>query len=105
VCAYLGEIFLHIKTIPPINFAKAERRSEIGIMRDILSATRKVTGKNRIMSKSNLSCVQLENYLNLLLELELLEYNSDQKSEKQYSITSKGQKFVSDYSKIKLLID
>lgn len=82
-----------------------EKRSYIDIIADILTKAKKDTLKTPIMFKCNLSHKQLKNYLNLLLEIELLDSHSNEKSNTQYfRITSKGSKFLSAYSKLKALM-
>jgi len=75
-------------------------------MTDILRATKKPTRKTRLMYKCNLSYRQAKIYLRLLAETGLLDSHFDENINNQtFVITSKGSKFLTEYSKLKSLID
>ena len=81
------------------------KRSDIDIIADIVIEAKEDTLKTRIMYKCNLSYSQLMIYLNLLQKIGLLDSHSNEKSNKQYfRTTSKGSKFLSEYSKLKALM-
>lgn len=81
------------------------KRSDIDIIADILIEAKEDTMKTRIMYKCNLSYRQFKIHLNFLLKIGLLDSHSNEKSNKQYfRTTSKGSKFLSEYSKIKALM-
>lgn len=71
------------------------RRSEIEIIRDILALSRQGAKKTEIMYQVNLSFFQLNNYLEFLLEYELLQKRSIQINGNglgfEYVVTEKGQ--------------
>lgn len=82
-----------------------EKRNYIDIIADILAEAKKVTGKTRIMYNCNLSYKQLKLYINFLLEIGLLDSHFENRNNKvSFSITSKGLKFLSAYSKLKALM-
>lgn len=87
------------------HFSYMRRRSDIEIMASILTETKKVARKTRIMYNCNLSYKQLKLYINFLLEIGLLDFHSDESSNRSsFKITSKGSKFLSAYSKLKALM-
>jgi predicted transcriptional regulator len=72
-------------------------RSRTDIASRILEAANGGTTKTKIMYKAYLSYAQLKEYLVVLLEGGLIEY---QPSEQNYKTTEKGLKFVKSYSQI-----
>lgn len=68
-------------------------------MANILGEARKGARKTRIMYNCNLSHRQLHAYLKLLLDMELLEPNSN-----GYKATTKGLKFLDAYRTLKALM-
>lgn len=80
-----------------------EKRDKIEIIFDILSAIEKKGGKikpTHLLYKANLSHQRMKKYISELLEKGLIE-EIDQGSNKVYSITDKGLKFISEYSRIR----
>jgi predicted transcriptional regulator len=71
-------------------------RSRIQIARDILAVTKNGSRKTRIMYQGNLSFSLLQKYLDMLLNLGLIEVRGD--SEKSYVATERGLQFLEDYS-------
>jgi len=69
-------------------------RSRTDIVNQILEAASGGTTKTRIMYKAYLSYAQLKEYLSILTENDLLEY---EEGKNQYSTTEKGHKFMRTY--------
>jgi predicted transcriptional regulator len=76
-------------------------RSRTDIASQILEAANGGTTKTKIMYGAYLSYAQLKEYLAVLLEGGLIEY---QPSEHKYKTTEKGLKFVNSYSQIGQMI-
>ncbi len=76
-----------------IRNGKGNNRHSLDIVRDILSVASVKTRKTRIMYQANLSFVQVEKYLQRLLERGLVGHDGDA----WYLITSKGLDFLSMY--------
>ena len=97
---------MHKASSTSLHYSTYQRkRSDIDIMADILKEAKRVTRKTRLMLTCNLSYRQLENYLSLLLEMGLLDSQSDEWSNwRSYKTTSKGSKFLNTYSKLKILM-
>jgi predicted transcriptional regulator len=72
-------------------------RSRTDITSQILEAANGGATKTKVMYKAFLSYAQLKEYLTVLIENELLEYNQ---TEKIYKTTSKGLKFMKIYNQI-----
>jgi predicted transcriptional regulator len=70
-----------------------KNRCSLDIVRDVLSIVSVKARKTRIMYGANLSFVQVEKYLAVLLGNSLLEYDGDS----GYLITEKGSKFLQLY--------
>ena len=88
-----------------LKYVYLARRNDIDIIANILTEAKEDTLKTHIMYRCNLSYRQLEIYLSLLLEMELLERQSNEESSKQYfKITSKGSKFINAYKNLKALM-
>ena len=78
------------------------KRNYFDIIEDILELLRKKRQKNRILHHVNLSFKQLQEYLGLLLEINLL--TSDKNDGKAfYKITEKGFSFLDKYQEIQNL--
>lgn len=75
-----------------VTFSSSQKRGRIDIMFDILGEARKGARKTRILYNCNLSHSQLETYLELLLDMELLGLRSN-----VYKATAKGLKFLEAY--------
>jgi predicted transcriptional regulator len=85
-----------------IIYRKIAGKSRFDTITNILSAVKIGAGKTRIMNTLNLNCDQLEVYLSLLLEIELL--NSDLTNKNNFIITVKGQQFLRDYNNLKIIL-
>lgn len=71
-------------------------RSRIQIVADILEVTKGGSRKTRIMYLGNLSFDLVKKYLDLLLNLGLLEAKNN--DEKTYHATEKGRRFLEEFS-------
>ena len=76
-------------------------RSRTDIVSQILEAANGGTTKTKIMYKAYLSYAQLKEYLSVLVENGLLEF---EKGSQSYKTTSKGLLFLKTYSQIGGLI-
>ena len=73
-------------------------RKKIDLVADILNVAINNSKKTRIMYSGNLSFVLLNNYLELLTKADLLRFNS---TNRLYSTTEKGEKFLKVYNDYK----
>jgi len=80
-----------------------ERRDRLHIIADILGIAIGGSLKTQIMYKANLSFAQLNEYLSFLLEVKLIAA-SFQNKKTVYNATSKGTRFLHNYTKIKGLL-
>ena len=89
-----------------ISSPAVRKRSDIDIMANILDKAKKGTKKTRIMYRCNLSHKQLQVYLDLLLEMEFLEFHEKKEGDKQnyFRTTSKGLEFLDAYRTLKSLM-
>jgi predicted transcriptional regulator len=79
------------------------RRDRLHIMAEILQVTLEGALKTQVMYKANLSFAQLNQYLSLLLDLDLLELKKS--SERAvYKTTVKGMNFLESYKQIQELL-
>jgi len=79
------------------------RRDRLHIMAEILQVTLEGALKTQVMYKANLSFAQLNQYLSLLLDLDLLELKKS--SERAvYKTTAKGMSFIESYKQIQELL-
>ena len=76
-----------------------KRRGSITIIVDILSVAGEKAKKTRIVYKADLNFRMLEEYLPHLVDKELIE-NTDG----EYKTTEKGEKFLTDYQKMKEML-
>ena len=82
------------------------RRSEIEIIWEILSLSRKGARKTEILYQGNLSYTQLQNYLKFLIDKEVLEaktiksYKNGNGSSRIFETTEKGKAFLDDIDKV-----
>ena len=80
------------------------RRSELQIMEEILDLTQKGAKKTEILYQSNTNFAQLEQYLELLMEKQLLRetqvQNHSGSNSQLYVTTKKGMEFVRDISRV-----
>lgn len=72
-------------------------RSRSDIVSQILEAANGGTTKTKIMYGAYLSYAQLKEYLSVLVENGLIEY---QKTEQKYRTTQKGLQFIKSYDQI-----
>jgi predicted transcriptional regulator len=72
-------------------------------MAEILEVAREGTLKTQIMYRANLSFAQLNEYLNLLLDLRLLEV-TEAVDKTIYKTTGKGLRFLQNYREIRELL-
>jgi len=81
-------------------------RDSIDIVADILKASLGGAKKTQLMYSCNLSFRQLESYLGLLLEKNLLRCKNVKRSKSStiYEITEKGQEFLRNYKILKSFI-
>ncbi|RLI21655.1 DUF4364 domain-containing protein [Candidatus Bathyarchaeota archaeon] len=85
---------------------KRGHRDSLDIVADILKASLGGAKKTQLMYHCNLSFRQLESYLSLLLEKNLLKRRIVEKSRPSilFEITEKGQEFLRNYKILKSLI-
>jgi predicted transcriptional regulator len=80
------------------------RRDRLYIMAEILEVTLEGALKTQVMYKANLSFAQLQQYLSLLLDLNLLELTENNKKS-LYKTTIKGMRFLESYKQIQELLE
>jgi len=78
---------------------RAKRRDRLQIAAEILEIAKDGAFKTQILYKANLSLVQLNEYLSLLLEINLLEAIA-RDGRKVYKITTKGLQYLQSYEEI-----
>ncbi len=81
----------------------SRRRDRLTIMAQILDIAREGTLKTQIMYRANLSFAQLNEYLDLLKEVNLLLVNSEE-GRVMYKTSSKGMTYLKNFSTIKELL-
>jgi predicted transcriptional regulator len=81
-----------------------KRRDRLYIMAEILEVTLEGALKTQVMYKANLSFAQLQQYLSLLLDLNLLELTESNKKA-LYKTTIKGMRFLESYKQIQELLE
>lgn len=79
------------------------RRDRLSIMAEILDVAREGALKTQIMYRANLSFVQVNEYISLLLGLKLLNV-SETPERTVYKTTDKGLKYLQGYREIKQLL-
>ena len=85
------------------SFSSRRRRDRSFIIAEILAVAKERTLKTQIMYKANLSFAQLNEYLSLLLNLNLLK--AVKTSEKTiYKTTHKGLRYLQSYREIRELL-
>jgi predicted transcriptional regulator len=85
------------------SFSSRRRRDRSLIIAEILVVAKELALKTQIMYKTNLSFAQLNEYLSLLLNLNLLK--AVKISEKTiYETTDKGLRYLQSYRKIRELL-
>lgn len=75
------------------------RRDRLYIMAEILEVTLEGALKTQVMYRANLSFAQLNQYLTLLLDLNLLE-QKENRERTFYKTTTKGMRFLESYKQI-----
>ena len=79
-----------------------KRRSEIEIIGEILQLSKDGAKKTEILYKSNMSFVQLQNYLSFLIDKNIIKENivksNNGKSGKFYITTEKGKNLLNEIS-------
>jgi predicted transcriptional regulator len=81
----------------------SKRRDKLFIIAEILEIAKEGTLKTQIMYKANLSFTQLNDYLNLMLKINLLDKVSENDKER-YETTAKGMDFLQRYQEITELL-
>jgi predicted transcriptional regulator len=80
------------------------RRSELQIMEEILDLTHNGAKKTEILYQSNTNFAQLEQYLDLLIQKQLLKVtqvkNHSGSSSRLYVTTKKGSEFTKDINRV-----
>jgi predicted transcriptional regulator len=85
------------------NDETGRRRDRLYIIAEILEVALEGVLKTQIMYKANLSFAQLNEYLRLMVDLDLLELSRN--SERNiFKTTSRGLRFLESYKKIKELL-
>jgi predicted transcriptional regulator len=80
-----------------------KRRDSLQIIADMLTIASNKTLKTKIMYGANLSFAQLNQYLQFLLECNLIR-STKQSNTQAFKATTKGRKFLQDYAKIRELL-
>jgi predicted transcriptional regulator len=76
-----------------------KNRSRLDISAEILNAASDGALKTKIMYSASLSFDQLKDYLSVLVDSGLLEYDA---KKKVYETTDKGHDFLTKYGKVKI---
>ena len=79
------------------------RRDRLYIMAEILEITIDGALKTQVMYKANLSFAQVNTYLTLLLDLDLLE-TIESRGKTVYKATRKGMRFLQSYREMRELL-
>jgi predicted transcriptional regulator len=77
-----------------------QRRKQLEIIEEILSACRTSLSRTRIMYRVNLNFQRVNEYIKFLLEYDLIEEKSFGNL-KTYKITKKGEEFLSKLQEVK----
>ena len=86
-----------------LNEDPSRRRDRLYIIAEILEVALEGVLKTQVMYKANLSFAQLNEYLKLMLDLNLLNL-SDNSGKHVYKTTSKGVRYLESYRKIRDLL-
>ncbi len=84
------------------------KRDKISIIHEILLLIRSKEGEARptfIMYKANLSHQMLTEYMNEMMQKQMILENISKKGKKTYVITDKGHAFIRDYKVIRNFLD
>jgi predicted transcriptional regulator len=85
------------------NSETSRRRDRLYIIAEILEVALEGVLKTQVMYKANLSFAQLNEYLSLMVDLDLLQVTKN--SERNiFKTTTKGLRFLESYKKIKELL-
>ncbi len=85
------------------NEETSKRRDRLYIIAEILEVALEGVLKTQVMYKANLSFAQLNEYLTLMMDLDLLQLSRN--SERNvYKTTTKGLRFLESYKKIQELL-
>ena len=76
-----------------------KRRDRLFIMAEMLRIAKDDCLKTQIMYRANLSFAQLNEYLSVLIKMDLLKVQNENKK-KVYKTTSKGEKYLEKYKDI-----
>lgn len=79
------------------------RRDRLSIIAEILEVTLEGALKTQVMYRANLSFAQLNNYLSLVLDLNLLELEKNNQKT-VYKTTGKGMRFLENYKQIQEML-
>jgi len=86
-----------------LNEDTSRRRDRLYIIAEILEVALEGVLKTQVMYKANLSFAQLNEYLKLMLDLNLLGL-SENSGKRVYKTTSKGIRYLESYRKIRDLL-
>ena len=81
----------------------SKRRDKLFIIAEILEIAKEGTLKTQVMYRANLSFTQLNDYLRLMLRINLLEKIRENEKER-YETTDKGMDFLQRYREITELL-
>jgi len=85
----------------------SERRDKLRVIFDMLNSIQEKGGRikpTHLLYKSNLSHSKMQEYLKELISRDMVEEDFD-KTNKVYTITKNGIKFINDYKKVKEFAD
>jgi len=81
------------------------KRGRLGIIRDMLRASKGGVRKTKIMYEANLSFGQLKKYLPLLEREDLIKNKRGNDGGIRYKTSKKGEIFLKEYEKLEALIN
>ena len=80
-----------------------KRRDRLFIMAEMLRIAKDDCLKTQIMYRANLSFAQLNEYLSVLIKMDLLKVQNENKK-KVYKTTAKGEKYLEKYKDISAIL-
>ncbi len=85
----------------------AKKRERLEIIKDVLEAVRekRKIKPTRLLYASNLSPQMFKDYINELIKKGFIKIDIDKKEKKTFSITKKGNDFLSEYKIIERFVD
>lgn len=85
----------------------AKKRERLDVIRDILQTIRqnREIKPTRLLYASNLSPQMFKEYINELITKNFIKLDIDEKEKKSFSLTKKGQDFLSEYKLIENFIE